>query len=357
MADDDEMERWAIRLLLAEAQERHREGRFDGELAAARRALDAAERRRDLELEIEAHSECARALYMLDSKEAALEEYSRIFALAEHPERRAERERVDMTWEVANAYRMCADIGRFLPATPIEALFAALDDGEAYVRRIGQPGWRAGFLKVRSDLLAALGRIEEAIGFAEESLALKQRDGSGPGVTLACHRWSLGDLLLRRRRLEEAAVHYQAVLDSPASSAHDRTVALGGLAHCALAQGDAAAGLRRAREAVQLAEAMGDATLSPVLDVLVAAHVAAEDWPSARAAADRMLEVARRLESAHRLYFALRASADVALGEGDAGRARALLDEAAPLAEAFDRQRGGMTVFRDEIEARRKRLP
>ncbi|WP_236644684.1 hypothetical protein [Sorangium cellulosum] len=356
VADDDEMERRAIRLLIEEASACYREDRYDGALAVARRALDAAEGRRDLELEIKSRTACARALYMLGDKKAALKESASILALAEDPGRRAEMERADVAWDVANAYRMCAEAGRFLTATPIADLFAALDAGEAYVRRIGRPGWRAGFLKVRSDLLAALGRVEEAIGFAEEGLALMQRDGSGPGPTLACHRWSLGGLLRQQQRFEEAAVHYQAALDAPASSPYDRKVAIQGLARCALARGDAAAGLRHAREAVRLAEGMGDDNLAPALEVLVDAHIAAEDWPSARSAADRMLERARRLRNENRLYFALRAAADVVLGAGDTGRARALLDEAAPLAEALDRQRGGTTGFRDEIEARRKRL-
>jgi hypothetical protein len=68
-----------------------------------------------------------------------------------------------------------------------------------------------------------------------------------------------------------------------------------------------------------------------------------------------MMAGARRLGSGYRLYYALRSAADVALDERDAARARALIDEAQPHAEAIDRSRG-TTELRDDLQRRRDRL-
>jgi hypothetical protein len=91
------------------------------------------------------------------------------------------------------------------------------------------------------------------------------------------------------------------------------------------------------------------------LEALIEACRAAGDLPAAGDAAERKLQGARRLGSADRLYFALRSAANVALDEKDAVRARALLDEAEPHAEALDRQRG-LTEEQDAIQTRRARL-
>lgn len=99
---------------------------------------------------------------------------------------------------------------------------------------------------------------------------------------------------------------------------------------------------------MRLADAMGVQVLQPALDALIGACLVQDDLPAARAAANRMLEGARRLHSGYGVYFALRAAAKVALAEKDAASARTLLAEAEPHAEALDRSRNE-TGFTDEL--------
>ncbi len=105
---------------------------------------------------------------------------------------------------------------------------------------------------------------------------------------------------------------------------------------------------------MRLAESMGEDAICPALETLVAVCRRAGDFAAAKEAVDRYLGIARRV-SDFRLYFALRDAADVALDLGDTRAARAYLDEAAPLAVAFDRQ-CEVTANSDDLERRRKRL-
>lgn len=351
----DETGRWGVELLLEEGWRLYGEGRYAEALLAREKAVEGARELGDLGLEMQAISEEADALSMLGDQAAALSRYTWILSLSTDPSRRAEVEKAGVTWQIATAHLQWVECARFLDKVPVEQLFGVLDAGDAYLRAIGHPGWRSGLLKQRANVLQFLGRLEEAIGAAEEGLSLKLRDGSGPGATLATHRWHLGHLLRQAERHEEARGHYQSVLDDPASAPRDRKAAAQGLAHCALADGDAAKARTLAEQAVLLAESMGNDSLVAALDVLVPACRRAGDLPAARSAAERMLAGARRIGTSSRLYFALGNAADVALDEQDTARALALLDEAEPHAEAMDRSRG-RTIYRDDLRARRARL-
>lgn len=339
---------YAVELLIAEARSFYEQGRYAEALRAAERAREGAHGRGSLRLEIRATQIEQAALRALGDGAAALARTSWILAVAADPARRAEMAMAGVEFQVANAYMAWVEAARFLPEMEAEKLLSVLDVGDAYVRGIGKPAWRAGLLKQRANVLGSLGRLEAAIGAAEEGLALQEREPTAPGSPLATHRWALGDLLRRANRHGEAARHYEAVLAEDRSAPFDRNAAHLGLVHCALATGELAEARRHAGEAVQLAEGMGDNALHPALGALIAACLAQPDLPAARAASDRMLEGARRLGSGIRLYFALREAAKVSLAEKDAARARVLLGEARPYAEALDRSRTG-TGYRDEI--------
>ncbi len=339
---------YAVELLIAEAWSFYKQGRYVEALRTAERAREGTQRLESLRLEIRAADVEVGALSMLGDKAAALARTSWILMVAADPARRAEMARAGVEFQVASAYTDWVEAARFLPEMEAEKLLAVLDAGEAYVRGIGKPAWRAGLLRQRANVLDSLGRLEAAIAAAEEGLALQEREPTAPGSPLATHRWALGDLLRRANRHGEAARHYEAVLAEDRSARVNRKVAHQGLARCALATGEPAEARRHAGEAVQLAEGMGDDALHPALGALIAACLAQPDLPAARAASDRMLEGARRLGSGYHLYFALREAARVALAEKDAARARVLLGEARPYAEAFDRSRS-RTNLRDEI--------
>lgn len=185
-------------------------------------------------------------------------------------------------------------------------------------------------------------------------MSLKRQHPNAPGYTLASHLWTLGDLLRELDRTDEAEGWYQDVLDDPTSQPYGRFAALEGLARCALARDDAASARQHAASAVRLAEEMGDDALCPALGTLIAACRAADDLDAAARAADRYLEAARNVSDI-RLYYALQDAADVALDLGDASAARRYLDEAAPHAEALDRQRE-VETFANYMTTQRRRL-
>jgi tetratricopeptide (TPR) repeat protein len=345
MSDD---ERRAVECLVDEARRLHDESRYAGALRVAERAIEGARRLGDVGLEVRAATVRADVLKMRGELPAALEAYSWLLRLAQEPARVDGPERASTEGCLLDAHDAWVSCARRLTETPLAQLLSVLDAGEAFARRIGRPTWRAGLLRQRAMVLGQMGRTAEALGFAEEGLALRQRCGVRLGATLASHHWGLAELLRRVGRHADAATHYQAVLDDPASRPGDRSSAHRGLAHCSLEAADVAAAVAHAERAVRLAEGLGDNEVSYTLDTLVEAYRAAGDLLAARAAADRLVDVVRRVGKSGFLYFALRASVKVALDEGDGARARALLDQMTPLAHALDRQRDA-TTFRNEI--------
>ena len=247
------------------------------------------------------------------------------------------------------------ECGRFLPEVPMTGLFAVLDQGEAWLRGTGRGGWRAGLCLQRAKVLDELGRLQEAVGFAEEALALEERQPNAPGFTLATYRWSLGDLLRKVGRVEDAEVQYGRVLDAPAGSVHSRFSGLEGLARCALDRGALVEAQAHAAGAVREAEGLGSNILCSALHCLVAAHRRAGDRAAARAAATRHLGLARSLGTSD-LYYAVRDAADVALDDGDRSEAETLLAELEPYARALDESRG-VTTFASALAQQRQRLP
>jgi len=350
-----ERERRAVEILADEAEELRAADRYAEMLRAAESAVDAARAAGALDLEIRSVCLEASALSALGDKATALQRYTWILTIAADQQYREELARHDVTWHVAVAYMDWVECARFLPEIPAAELFRVIDAGEAYLRGVGKAGWRAGLLSARASVLETLGRRDEAVAPAEEALALKLRHRRAPGYTLATYRSALGDLLLALGRPEQAAPHYQAVLEDITSDLHGRKVAHTGLAWCALEGDDPAAACREAKSAVRLAEGMGDEQLTTALAALTEACRAAGDRVGARRAAERHVACARRTGSDYGLYFALRDAADVALDEGQAVEARALLDEVGPLADLLDRQ-SGLTTVQAEIAQRRERL-
>jgi len=332
--------RRGVELLLEQGWSFHQEGRYSDALRAAERAREGAKQVGAIGLEVRAARLEAGALARLGRKGDALGRDSWVLGIAEDPAHRRAVADEDVAYEVLSAFLFWVESALHLPAIQVDRLFEVLDAGERFARGIGKPAWRAGLLHMRAKVLQQLGRANEAIGFAEEGLALKLRTADAPGGTLASHRWSLGDLLRKGRRQAEARALYQAVLDDAGSGPHDRIVALSGLGACCRAAKDGAGARAHAEEAVRLAQPMGDEVLSTALEGLTKACLAQEDVPAARLANDRHVEVARRLGGAIDLHFALVRAAKVALLERDGARAGTFLAEAQPHAEALDRARG-----------------
>jgi hypothetical protein len=166
MGEGDKPGRRGVELLLEEADRLRGEARNTEALRAAEKAVEGARMLGELELEIKATREEAGALSMLGQSGAALARLSWILGIAGDPARRAEVEQAGVEWQVADAYVSWVEAARYLTEVPTQQLFAVLDAGDAYLRGIGRPGWRAGLVHQRARILANLGRIEESIGAA-----------------------------------------------------------------------------------------------------------------------------------------------------------------------------------------------
>lgn len=345
----------AIELLLADARRVNSEYRYAAAVDAARRARALAADIDAPALRLRAAVEEADALRMMGDKRAALVRLTEALKWAHDPALQDRLAEADVRREVAQACMQTVECARYLPGIPVARLLAMLDKGEAWLRSMGCPDWRAGLLWNRASLLETQGRLDEALAAAEEALALELGDADAPGYTVATYRCRLGDLLWRLGRHDDAERQYRAVLDDLDGGEDEHKVAREGLAWCALATERSDEARRHAEAAVALAAGLGDDSLCAALDVLVAACRASGDLDTAHAAAGRMLALARRLACDERLYFALRDSADVAVDRGDAATARAALAEARPLAEAFDRDSGTVELA-DELGSLEDRL-
>lgn len=345
----------AVELLLEQSIRFFKEGRFADALHTAEKASAGAQRLGDVGLQVRAARLEAGALELLGRHGDALTRYSWILGIAENPAHRAALAGDNVAQAVVTAFMSWSNCALYLPAMRVDQLFQVLDAGERFTRAIGKPTWRAGLLQMRAKVLQNLGRVEEAIGFAEEGLALELRDRHTPGPTLGTHRWGLGDLLRDANRFDDARRLYKAVLDDADAGPYDRFIALRGLHAGALAAKETSKARPLAEEAVRLAEPMGDEALSGALEDLTNSCLALGDLPAARAASDRHTDLARNLGGPINLLAAYYCAAKVALAERDAPRARAHLAEAQPHAEALDRARN-RNFYRAMLDTLRTQL-
>ncbi len=347
--------RVAIELLIREANDLRKAGRYRESQRVAEHARDAARGIGSVDLEVRATERLADALRMQGDFEGALAQYTRIFGVAQDPVHARAMDQESVRWSVALAWMHWVGCAEFLSQIEVAKLHRVLDEGEAWLRGVGKAHWRAGLLQQRARVLETQGQGEKAVGYAEEAVALARRHPEAPGGTLASYRWVLGNLLRDLGRPSDAIRHYQDVLDDPRSILHDRFAAHVGLGHCALAEQDASGAMRHARNAVEIAEGLGDDALCPALELRVAACRQGGDRDGARQAVEQYLRNARRLGSEYRLYYALRDGADVALDDGDRVQATVLLAELGPLAQAMDR-RTGTSSYTQEFARRRTRF-
>jgi tetratricopeptide (TPR) repeat protein len=347
--------RAAVEALIGQADALYGGGRYREAQRAAEAAVEGAQGLGAIDLEVRANQWLSDALMMQGDVATALAKLSWILSVVQYATHAHALDNDDTRWAVAQAWVNWVHCARTLPGIEVASLFRVLSEAEAWLRSVGHAHWRAGLLNERSLLLVAQRRFEEALGFSEEALALARKCPRAPGRTLGCHRWNLGNLLRWMGRHDEALPHYQNILDDPGAHDNDRKAAHVGIARCALACNDPPMALRHARDAVALAERLGDNALCHSLSVLVDACRAAGQRDEARLAATRFIDAARRLGDNYELYFAQCDRFDVALDDGDVAAASPLLTELEPLAQLIDRQTGTAT-YTAEFVARRARF-
>jgi tetratricopeptide (TPR) repeat protein len=331
----------AAALLVDEAWDAYREGRYPRALDAARRGVEAAELTADLVALVRALRAEGSVLQIQGDHAAALVRFTRILALAEDRATAAKLDDNRAAWAVADAYASWVDSARVLTTIPVRDLFGVLDAGEQFLTVTGHRDWRADLVLARAFVHRSLDELETAIGLAREALALKLAHRETPSWMLGSYQFNLGDMLCEAGRSTEAQPYYQAILDDPDSGRWDQRIAHTGLASCALAAGDNETALAEARTATELAEPLGDNALCTSLHVLTRACRARGDLDAAWQSATRNLAAANRIGSQFRRYYATRMAVDVALDRADLDGAAAAMDTATGLRRCAARPRPG----------------
>ena len=328
----------AAALLVDEAWDAYREGRYPRALDAAQRGVEAAELTGDLVALVRALRAEGSVLQIQGDHAAALVRFTRILALAEDRATAGKLNDNRAAWAVADAYASWVDSARVLTTIPVRDLFGVLDAGEQFLTVTGHRDWRADLVLARAFVHRSLDELGTAIDLAREALALKLAHRETPSWMLGSYQFNLGDMLCEAGRSGEAQPYYQAILAS-----------------CALAAGDSETALVQARTATELAEPLGDNALCTSLHVLTRACRARGDLEAAWQSATRHLEAANRVGSQFRRYYATRLAVDVALDRSDLDAARPLLAELDGLAAAMDTATG-LRRCADETTARHLRL-
>jgi tetratricopeptide (TPR) repeat protein len=342
----------AVELLIKQAWSARGQGRYALSVAAAARAVRAAEQLGDTNLTIRAIATEAGALSMSGDYAAALARFTRILGMAGDPTVASRLD--DLTARaVALAHTEWVTNALFLGGIPVDELFGVLDATDHWLIAIGRRNWRSSVMLERAMVYDWLGDFDSAIAFAQDALSNYHSDV--PSHTLGAYRFLLGDYLRYGGRADEAEPYYQAILDDPTANAHDRRAAWRGLAWCALDRKDPGQALGYATAAVDIAEALGGNALNTALEVLAAAHQAAGDLETAWQVANRLLHVARGINVPVRLYYALRQAVDIAIHRADQGTAHILLDELDQHARALDKD-SARGRFANDVATRRKRL-
>jgi tetratricopeptide (TPR) repeat protein len=344
----------AAALLVDEACDAYREGRYPRALDAAQRGVAAAELTGDLVALVRALRAEGSVLQIQGDHAAALVRFTRILALAEDRATAAKLDDSRAAWAVADAYASWVDSARVLTTIPVRDLFGG-SHVEQFLTVTGHRDWRADLVLARAFVHRSLDELDTAIGLAREALALKLAHRETPSWMLGSYQFNLGDMLCEAGRSAEAQPYYQAILDDPDSGRWDQRIAHTGLASCALAAGDNETALAQARTATELAEPLGDNALCTSLHVLTRACRARGDLEAAWRSATRNLAAANRIGSQFRRYYATRMAVDVALDRSDLDAARPLLTELDGLAAAMDTATG-LRRCADEATARHLRL-
>jgi tetratricopeptide (TPR) repeat protein len=351
----DEQAGRAAGLLVDEAWSAHRQGRYQAAVAAADRAMEAAERLDDPVLLVRALWVEADSMKLMGNHPAALAQYTRILGLAEDPATRGRLDEPRAAEAVAVAHWNWVECARFVTGIPVRELFGVLEAAERWLAATGHLHWRASVLAQRSQVHFSLRETDAAVAAAEEALAAKIQRPDAPGYILATYRYWLGDSLREAGRAAEAVPHYQAIVADPVADPWARRVAHQGLAWCALAAGDPGTARSEARSAVLLAEPLGDNALCNSLQALAEACRADGDVEAAWQASARYLEAAGRVGGHTRPYYATRTAVDAALDRADLATAKRLLGEMEEHAAALDAATG-TTTMTDETARRRLRL-
>ncbi|MBL8948198.1 MAG: hypothetical protein JNK45_33800 [Myxococcales bacterium] len=291
----------------------------------------------------------------LGDVEIALARASWALGTACDPRNRARLSSRSAAWKITMAFYAWCDAARSHALVGYDAIAAVVRQAEAFLESTGHGEWRSGVLAEHAAILTARERHVDAIPLLREAAALKRRFPDAPGMTLETLLRDLGRALDHGGEPEEAAVVLRELLAVPALPPIDQLASHCYLGHNALRRGASDEALRCAVAAIAVAETMEDRQRIPAYGLAVDARLAVGDGAGARVAADRILELARRVGGPKALFNAIQDNFEVALFEGAFERAGEWLAELDARADELD-ARVGAPEHRGRVDERRARL-
>ncbi|HWG23023.1 tetratricopeptide repeat protein [Actinospica sp.] len=212
--------RRAIELLVDESWELNTADRSLQALATAERAVLAARRFGDAGLLVRALTTQASAQRLLGENSAAMVSYVEVFRLAEDPKNEQPLAHPAAVRAIGSAHMSFVLVVRLRGASTKEQLLALIAEADDWFVQTGHPHWRAGLLLQRAEVHLDHGEAEPALEHARA--AYETYNPSAPGYTMAYHHNCLGRALLAADRGDEAAEHFQTVIEAPTSAPYDR---------------------------------------------------------------------------------------------------------------------------------------
>lgn len=194
------------------------------------------------------------------------------------------------------------------------------------IRERARQGNRSGLARAYANLgtlHGTRGEYAEAARYLEEAIRIRARTGH---VESAVYEANLGEVHLKQGRLDAAGPYLErAIAQCRAGIAPGYLLpnALRGLAELRLAQGDPAAAITAAREALALAEEAGNQPHAGIARRVLGEAMARQADPAAAAMLDAAIASLERLELPLELGHAYAARAQVTADPADAERLRA----------------------------------
>ncbi|MGO9464023.1 MAG: hypothetical protein ACLQVF_07690 [Isosphaeraceae bacterium] len=353
------------------------EGQYDSAERLLERAAEVAEQLGDLSLLARERFYLADTRRMKCNDFAAMATYTWLIGLASDPVQGRSLDEETLRF-IVRGFAGFVECGAHQPGFPVGTLLRTVEDGLAWLDRVGKSHWAASLRLLRGGLQQERGEADAARRDTEAALALKRRHTDSPGYDLASFCLNLADLLCRDVNAPAQAVELAEEVLDRSTHPYDRCRAFSVLCLARIAMGDLSTAQEAARSSLEYALQMDSPfamaraydALSRVLiasgqiEAAVTSSAQLRRWSRRsgldRLSADALVDCARlRLEQARRAcgITGQQPTPSMAIHPGAkpdlAGRrlrsARRFLDRARPLARKLDTATG-RSKRQDEVE-------
>jgi tetratricopeptide (TPR) repeat protein len=255
----NDMEAFSLRTQIVALHDRAKSEYDNGKYQAAESLLEqACELARgadDLDLLVHLRISLSEVQKILGKNSEALAAMSWLIGIATDPATSGRLREERSLENLAGSFASFTDNARHLPSSDLDDLLRVLREGEAWMVRIGKPGWTADLRIQRGLILKSQGDIQGARREMEASLAMKRRQRPLFGFTFETHLFQLASLLMDEpfKEYETALVLTDEILESLDCRYYELLRAYKIRSHCHEKVGDLDGAEQDAREMVSLA--------------------------------------------------------------------------------------------------------